>query len=216
MSVNIVIVDNHPIIRDGLKSLLESETDFKVVGFAGNGFEAVNLVRELSPEIVMMDISMPELNGIEATSRIKTEFPETNVIILSILGDSESIFRALKAGANGYLLKESVGQEVISAIRSVLAGHRYLSQKVDDTVIDAYLNEKMEKNIESPLELLSQREREVLQLVAEGNGSKEIADKLFISPKTVETYRSRIMKKLNLKDITALVRFALRHNIIEN
>jgi len=216
MSVNIVIVDNHPIIRDGLKSLLESETDFKVVGFAGNGFEAVNLVRELSPEIVMMDISMPELNGIEATSRIKTEFPETNVIILSILGDSESIFRALKAGANGYLLKESVGQEVIYAIRSVLAGHRYLSQKVDDTVIDAYLNEKMEKNIESPLELLSQREREVLQLVAEGNGSKEIADKLFISPKTVETYRSRIMKKLNLKDITALVRFALRHNIIEN
>ncbi len=216
MSVNIVIVDNHPIIRDGLKSLLESETDFKVVGFAGNGFEAVNLVRELSPEIVMMDISMPELNGIEATSRIKTEFPETNVIILSILGDSESIFRALKAGANGYLLKESVGQEVISAIRSVLAGHRYLSQKVDDTVIDAYLNEKMEKNNESPLELLSQREREVLQLVAEGNGSKEIADKLFISPKTVETYRSRIMKKLNLKDITALVRFALRHNIIEN
>ncbi len=216
MFVNIVIVDNHAIIRDGLKLLLESETDFKVVGSAGNGFEAVNLVRELSPEIVLMDISMPELNGIEATSRIKAEFPEINVIMLSILGDSESIFRALKAGANGYLLKESVGQEVISAIRSVLAGHRYLSQKVDETVIDAYLNEKMEKNIESPLELLSQREREVLQLVAEGNGSKEIAEKLFISPKTVETYRSRIMKKLNLKDITALVRFALRHNIIEN
>ncbi len=216
MFVNIVIVDNFAIIRDGLKLLLESETDFKVVGSAGNGFEAVNLVRELSPEIVLMDISMPELNGIEATSRIKAEFPEINVIMLSILGDSESIFRALKAGANGYLLKESVGQEVISAIRSVLAGHRYLSQKVDETVIDAYLNEKMEKNIESPLELLSQREREVLQLVAEGNGSKEIAEKLFISPKTVETYRSRIMKKLNLKDITALVRFALRHNIIEN
>jgi len=216
MATNIIIADDHGVIRDGLKFILENDNSFKVSGSAANGFEAVKLVRELSPDIVLMDINMPELNGIEATSRIKSEFPEIKIIILSFHGDSESIFRALKAGADGYLLKESAGQEVVTAIRSVLSGSRYLSKKVDDTVIDAYLNEKKDKGIESQVEVLSHREKEVLQLVAEGNSSKEIAEKLFLSPKTIETYRSRIMSKLDLKDTSALVRFALRHGIIES
>ncbi len=215
MKNRIIIADDHAVVREGLKLLLETEDDFAVIGTAENGLDALSLVREFSPDIVLMDISMPLLNGIEATARIIDEFPDAKIIILSMLGDSESIFRALKAGAKGYLLKESVGKEVISSIRSVLSGHRYLSRKVDDTVIDAYINERLGKDSGSPLEKLSKREKEVLQLVAEGKSSKEIAALLFLSDKTVETYRSRIMKKLNLKDITSLVKFALQHNVIE-
>ncbi len=214
MSIKIAIVDNHAIVRDGLKLIIELENDLQFLWESADGLEAINLVREKTPDVILMDISMPVMNGIESTKRILDEFPNVKIVILSMYGDAESIFRALKAGALGYLLKESVSNEVIDAIRIVNEGKRYLSQKVDETIIDAYVDEKLIFRRESPLDGLSSREKEVLQLVAEGKTSKEISEILFLSSKTVDTYRRRIMNKLGLNDITALIRFAIENKII--
>jgi DNA-binding NarL/FixJ family response regulator len=165
----------------------------------------------LKPQVVLMDISMPELNGIDATRRILNELPEIKVIILSVHSDSEHIFRAFQAGAYGYLLKESAGAEVVNAVHAVITGERYLSQKIANTVLQDYVRFRQSQ---SPLELLSAREREVLQLTVEGNSSAEMAARLGLSPKTVETYRSRLMEKLGVRDITELVRFAIKHGLI--
>ena len=211
MSIAVFLADDHTIVRDGLRYLLEAQKDIRVVGEAGDGRDAVRKVKTLQPDIVIMDIFMAELNGIEATAQICRECPSTRVIMLSMQSSSESILRALKAGASGYLLKESAGRELVNAIHDVHAGRRYLSPKVSDQVIGACLNNTEE--IRDPLASLSRREREVLQLVVEGKTSAEIADTLFLSVKTIETYRSRLMQKLGIKDIPGLIKFAIQHGL---
>jgi DNA-binding NarL/FixJ family response regulator len=213
MSIKLFLADDHAVVRDGLKFLLEAQQDIEVVGDADNGRDAVRLVAQLHPDIVILDIAMPGLNGIEAAGQIREACPSTQVIMLSMHSTSEHVFRALQAGARGYLLKESAGVEVVNAIRAVLAGRRYLSQKISDQVIDDYVSRRETVGAESPLARLSAREREVLQLVVEGKSSTDIAETLFLSPKTVETYRSRLMKKLGISDLPSLVKFAIQHGL---
>jgi DNA-binding NarL/FixJ family response regulator len=211
MPVTILLADDHAVVRDGLRALIEDGNDLKVVGVAGSGREAVSEAQRLQPDIVIMDIAMPELDGVEATRRIVEKCPDTRVLMLSMYLSAEHIYRALQAGAQGYVLKESAGDEVVEAIRAVRAGKRYLSHRITETVIDDYLREGASL---SPLDSLSLRERDVLQLVVEGKTNVAIAQALSLSPKTVETYRARIMKKLKVHDTVELVKFAMRHGLV--
>jgi DNA-binding NarL/FixJ family response regulator len=192
---------------------LEEEGDISVVGESADGRKAVRQVQKLRPDIVLMDIAMPKLNGIEATVQISENFPAARVVILSMHSSKEYIFRALAGGAKGYLLKESAGQEVVKAVRAVYKGKRYLSQRITETVIDDYIRQRQAAPAQSQLEQLSSREREILQLVVEGKSSSEIAEVLYLSPKTIETYRSRLMQKLGISDLPGLVKFAIRHGL---
>lgn len=211
MSITVLIADDHAVVRDGLKLLLESQQDIKVVALASNGREAVTLVKKLSPDVAVLDIAMPELNGIEAALRIREAAPRTRTIMLSMHATSEHVFRSLQAGAAGYLLKESAGSEVIKAVRAVHAGKRYLSENISN---DGHFPVgSTAAGARSPIESLSKREREVLQLVVEGRSSAEIAAAINLSPKTVETYRSRLMQKLDVHDVASLVKFALQHGV---
>ena len=211
MSITVFLADDHTIVRDGLRYLLEAHDNIKVIGEASSGRDAVKKVKNLQPNIVIMDIVMADLNGIEATEQICRECPATRVVMLSMQSSSESILRSLKAGASGYLLKESAGRELINAIYTVNSGQRYLSAKVSDQMVGAYLEQT--QGIQDPLSVLSQREREVLQLVVEGQTSAEIAEKLFLSVKTIETYRSRLMQKIGIKNIPSLIKFAIQHGL---
>jgi len=213
MAIKVFLADDHAVIRDGMQALLETQSDIHVTGTASNGRDTVRQVQKLRPDVVIMDIAMPELNGIEATSQVRELSPSTEVLILSMHSTSEHIFRALKAGAKGYILKESAGQEVVKAVRAVSARKRYLAQSIEEAVIDAYIRQRRPPADASPLETLSSREREILQLVVEGKSSAKIADALFISPKTVETYRSRLMRKIGVKDLPSLVKFAIQHGL---
>jgi len=213
MMIRIFLADDHAVVRDGLRMILEAQGDIIVVGDAADGRQAVRRVQQLRPDVAVIDIAMPELNGIEATHEIRQTCPTTQVVILSMHSTAEHIFRALEAGALGYLLKESAGREVVDAVRAVHAGRRYLSQRIADTVVDDYLRQRQAAEARSPLERLTPRERQVLQLVAEGKSSAEIGDILALSPKTIETYRSRIMQKLGLRDLPSLVKFAIQHGI---
>lgn len=210
MTITVLLADDHTIVRDGLKALLESQGDIRVIASTGNGREAVRLAGQHQPRVVVMDISMPDLNGIEATRQIRQANPDVQVIILSIHSTTEHIFRALQAGVIGYLLKESAGSELVSAVREAAEGRRYLSQKITETVLGDYLRQKQEH---SPLESLSEREREVLQLTVEGKTAAQVAEILSLSPKTVETYRSRLMQKLGVNDLPGLVKFAIQHGL---
>jgi DNA-binding NarL/FixJ family response regulator len=214
MTITIFLADDHAVVRDGLRALLEGQLDLEVIGEAANGREAVHEVAQHCPEVVLMDIAMPELNGIEATRQIRQVCPATQVIILSMHATSEHIFRALQAGARGYLLKEAAGSEVINAVRSVHAGQRYLSQKVSNTVVNNYIRQHEASAEQDPLARLTPREREVLQLVVEGKSSTEIADILSLASGTVNVYRSRLMRKLGLSDLPSLIKFAIRHGLI--
>ncbi|MCX5811466.1 MAG: response regulator transcription factor [Proteobacteria bacterium] len=214
MSITVFLADDHAVLREGLKLLLESQEDIIVSGNAANGRDAVRQTIKLRPDVIIMDISMPELNGIDATYQILEVCPSTRIIILSMHAASEHILRALKAGARGYLLKESAGKEIIQAVRTVYGGGRYLSLKISDNLIDNYLQRYGDNDIDNPLSRLSPREKEIMQLVAEGKSSIEIANIIFLSPKTVETYRSRLMQKLNVRDITGLIKIALKHDLI--
>lgn len=211
--LTIFLADDHCIVRNGLRLLLEAQPDFKIIGEASTGREAVSKILEKEPDIVILDIAMPDLNGIEATWQIRETNPSVQIIILSMYSSQGHITRALQAGVRGYVLKSSVATELIEAIRAVRAGHRYLSEKVSDLVIHDYLS--FEKtNIEvSPLTQLSSQEQKILKLVVEGNTSVQIAKTLSISPNTVDTYRSRIMYKLNVKDVPNLVKFAIQHGV---
>lgn len=210
MTIKVLLADDHAVVRDGLTLVLESQADMRVVGRAADGREAVQQVVETGPDVAVMDIAMPMLNGIEATEQIRDRCPETEVLILSVHSDAEHVFRALRAGALGYVLKESAGAEVISAVRSVHAGKRYLGAKISDTVIEDYLRQR---HTASPVEALSARERQVLQLVVEGRTSAEAAELLSLSTKSVDTYRSRMMQKLGISDLPSLVKFAIQHGI---
>jgi DNA-binding NarL/FixJ family response regulator len=210
MTIRVLLVDDHAIVRDGLRFLLDAHDEFDVVGGAANGRDAVREARELQPDVVIMDLAMPELNGTEATRQIHDSCPSTQVLVLSMHSTAEHIYRALQAGAQGYLLKESAGPELLAAVRTVHAGRRYLSQKIAETMVDDYIRER---HASSPLDSLSARERQILQFTVEGKSSAEAARALCLSPKTVETYRSRMMRKLGVADLPALVRFAIQHGL---
>lgn len=213
MTITIFLADDHAVVRDGLRFLLEAQPDLDVIGDAGNGRETVRLVDKHRPDIVIMDIAMPEINGIEATWEILQRCPSAQVIILSMHSTNEHIKRAVKAGARGFLLKESAGVEVVEAVREVFKGECYFSQKISNRLIDRIVWQICNDESESQLEKLSPREIEVLQLVVEGKTSLEIAEILSLSPKTIETYRSRLMNKLEIDDITGLVKFAIQHGL---
>ena len=213
MSIKVFIADDHAMMREGLRLIIEAERDISVIGEAADGRQAVRLIQRLTPDVVIMDIAMPMLNGIEATEQILDSKTCTRIIILSMHSSKEHIFRALEAGAKGYLLKESAGKELVKAIRAVYAGNRFLSDRISQTVIEDYIHQRIADSEESPIKRLSPREREVLQLVVEGKSSAEIASNLFLSPKTVETYRSRLMHKLGIKDLPGLVKFAIQHGM---
>lgn len=209
MNVRLALVDDHAIIREGLRYLLEQSSFIKVIGEAATGRECLARIEEWRPDMVIMDIAMPDINGIEATRLIKGQWPQVKVIILSVHSTSEHIYRSFEAGACGYVLKESIGEELINAIKAAQGNKRYLSMSIDDADIEM----KILFAARSPLTSLSNRERQVLQLVVEGATSAHIAKQLALSPKTVETYRSRIMQKLGLHDTPSLVKFALQHGL---
>ena len=214
MKIRVLVADDHAVIREGLRVMLGNQPDMQVVGTAANGREAVRLVDEHEPDIVVIDISMPELNGIEAIAQILPRHPHIKIIVLSIHETKPYVYRTLKAGAKGYLIKETAGLEVVDAVRAVYRGERYLSQRISDLLTDvSYRNLEVPIEI-SPLEQLSSREREILQLVAEGKTSHEIAERLSISSKTVDTYRSRLMHKIGVDDVAGLVKFAIQHGVI--
>ncbi len=210
MTIKVLLADDHAVVRDGLALVLQSQAEMQVVGKAADGRTAVQETVRLEPNVVVMDIAMPLLNGIEATEQIRDRCPDTEVLILSVHSSAEHVFRALRAGALGYVLKESAGSEVIAAVRSVSARQRYLGAKIADTVIEDYIRQR---HTVSPLDSLSPRERQILQLVAEGKTSAEGAAILAISPKSVDTYRSRLMQKLGIGDLPSLVKFAIQHGL---
>ncbi len=211
--INVFLADDHAVVRDGMAALMEVEQDIQVVGTASNGRQAVREIEKVKPDIVVMDIAMPELNGIDATLQVSKICPAVKVIMLSMHDSSEHIYQALKAGAKGYLLKESAGKEVVTAIREVSSGRSYFSEHIQKMVIETYLSSRDTISEKSPIDKLSDRERQVLQLVVEGKTSTEISEVLLLSPKTVATYRSRLMQKLGINELPGLVKFAIQHGL---
>jgi DNA-binding NarL/FixJ family response regulator len=210
VTIRILIADDHGVVAEGLKHLVEAQSDMEVVSLAVDGREAVRQARDLHPDVVLMDLSMPELNGADATRAILERDPKCRVIVLSMYSEREYVRRALKAGAAGYVVKRSAAKEVVEAIRAVHAGQRFLSPRVADVVLDDYAGE----GADDLLSKLSQREREVLQLLAEGHTGAQIAERLSLSQKTVETYRARLVEKLGIRDVAGLVRFAIQRGIV--
>jgi DNA-binding NarL/FixJ family response regulator len=210
MPITVILVDDHEVVRDGLRHLIDAQPDLRVLASFGEGRTAVRYAAETHPDIAVVDIAMPGMNGIEVTRLIHDACPASQVLVLSMHADPEYIYQAFRAGAAGYVVKDSAGSEVVSALRAVHAGRRYLSRGLDEEAIERYLRERGEGN---PLERLSARERQVLQLIVEGRTSAEVAEQLNLSPKSVDTYRSRLMAKLGIGDLPALVKFAIRHGI---
>lgn len=214
MKIRVLIADDHAIIREGLRIMLDNQADVQVVAVAADGRETIQLVEKHDPDIVVIDISMPELNGIEAIQQLLPLHPHMQVVVLSIHETKPYVYRALKAGAKGYLVKETAGLEVVDAVRAVHRGERYLSQRIMDLLTTESFQKNESLSDMGPLEMLSPRERQILQLVAEGKTSQEIAERLWISSKTVDTYRSRLMHKIRVEDMAGLVKFAIQHGVI--
>ncbi|MDP3183383.1 MAG: response regulator transcription factor [Desulfobaccales bacterium] len=212
MTIRILIADDHQIVRQGLRILLEKEPDMRVVAEADDGRATVRLVREISPEVVIMDVAMPDLNGIEATRQIVAEFPKIKVIALSMYADQRFVLNMLKAGASGYLLKDCAFEELTRAIRLVMAHKTYLSPGVTDIVVKDYTSGN-NSGKPSVFSTLSPREREVLQLMAEGKSTSQIAGLLHVSVKTIETHRQQVMHKLNIHSVAELTKYALREGL---
>ena len=213
MSITVLLADDHAAVRDGLQSMLEAQGDIEVIGHASNGHEALGQITELCPDVAVVDIAMPEMNGIDVTREVTKACPSTRVVILSMYSTTEYILQALQAGALGYVLKVSAGVEVINAVRAVHAGHRYMSDKMLYSVIDEYLSRSATESVKSPIERISPREREILQLVIEGKSSTEISRIIGISPKTIETHRSRLMKKLGARNLIDLLNLSIRYGL---
>jgi len=208
--IRILLADDHAVVRQGFKMILGAQSDMEIVGEASNGREAVELAERIKPDIVVMDVAMPELNGIEATRRLIGALPHARVIALSMHKDSVYVREVLRAGARGYLLKESGAEDLVRAVRAVAGGESWLSPAVSNAVLDDY-----RRHVTDPIDLLTSREREVLQMLAEGKTNKEIAVVLNLSVYTVDAHRGRIMEKLNLHSINELVRFAVRNGLID-
>ena len=212
--VRILLADDHTILRTGLRLVLEREPDFAVIAEASNGREALEAADRHRPDIVIMDIGMPILNGIEATKRINATHPAIAVIILSVHSDEGYILRALKAGARGYLLKDSAETDLIHAVRAVAAGKAFFSPLVSKVLADDYLRQIRQRGVDDPYDLLTSRERELLQLIAELKSTKDIAELLGVSPHTVDTHRGNLMQKLNVHSIPELILYAVRKGVI--
>ena len=214
MAIRILLADDHTVMRDGLRALLERQPDMAVVAEAADGRECVRLAEEQAPDVVIMDIGMPNMNGIEATRRITSEHPRVAVVILSMHQDESYVLRALKAGAKGYLLKDSLRAEVIEAIRMVAQGRSFLTRKIGRMLQEDYIRELDSRGLEDSYDLLTDREREVLQLIAEGRTNKEVAGLLGVGLTTIETHRTHILQKLGLHSIPELILYAVRKGII--
>jgi len=212
--ITLLLVEDHTIVRQGLRSLLEQSDDIKVIAEAEDGREAVKKTGQLNPDVVLMDISMPNLNGIEATRQIKKKYPDIKVLILTMHTTKEYIFQILFAGASGYLIKKSAHQELLSAVRAVHRGDYYLSPLVSKKVVDEYIEKTKETDVQDRFEKLTIREREVLQLIGEGRSNKEIANLLYLSMKTVETHKAHLMEKLDIHTTAGLIKYAIQKGII--
>lgn len=212
MNLNIILADDHEIMRDGLRSLIEKQSGMKVVAEAKNGRHALKLANKFNPDVVVMDISMPDLNGIEATRLISAECPGTKIVVFSMYSDRQFIVGALKAGASGYMLKNSAFKELVLAIRTVAKNQTYLSAKIASTVVKEYIEQLTVTHPPASTDL-TLREREVLQLIAEGVSAQSIADRLNVSIKTVQTHRRNIMEKLDIHSIAELTKFAIREGL---
>lgn len=211
----IIIAEDHTILREGLKSLLSSDEELEIIGEAGDGLEAIRRVNELEPDMVLLDLTMPRMNGMDAIREIKKNHPETRVLVLTVHKTEEYVLASLRAGADGYVLKDSTRAELVMAIHTVLSGKPYLSPGISQRVIQGYLDGKRGDQTRPVLETLTQRQREILKLIAEDYRNKEIADYLCISLKTVEKHRDNLMKKLDLHTAAALTAFAIEHGLIE-
>jgi two-component system response regulator NreC len=209
----IVLADDHHVVRQGLRTLLESEPDFRVIGEAGDGLEAVQLVERLQPDVLVLDLMMPSLNGLEVTRQVGQRSPQTRVVILSMHSSEAYVMEALRHGAAGYVIKASSAADLIKAVREVTAGRHYLSPPLSEHAIEAYIQRAKEATLDK-YETLTTREREVLHLAAEGHSNREIAERLSISPYTAMTHRANLMRKLDLHSQTDLVRYALQRGII--
>jgi two-component system response regulator NreC len=214
LKLRLVIVEDHTILREGLKALLSSSPDFEIAGEAEDGRAAIRLVETVKPDLVLMDLAMPRMNGMEAIQEIKRIAPEIKVVALTVHKSEEYVLATLQAGADGYVLKDATHAELVIAIKSVTAGKRYLSPGVSEKVIEGYLEGKKTIKSQSSWDTLTAREREILKLIAEGYKNKAIADYLYLSVKTVETHRSNLMKKLDLHDVSALTAFAIEKGLI--
>ena len=210
----VVIAEDHAILREGLRALLSSHPNLEVVGEAEDGREAIRCIDQLMPEVVLMDLSMPKMNGMEALREIKRRHPNTKVLTLTVHKTEEYILAALQAGADGYVLKDATSNELLMAIGSVISGKRYLSPGVSERVIEGYIEGKRTLEQKSSWDSLTQREREILKLVAEGYKNKEIAEQLYISVKTVEKHRANLMKKLDLHSASALTAYAIERGLV--
>lgn len=208
--IRILLADDHAMVRQGFRMILSSQPDMQIVGEAGNGKEAVEMTEKLLPDVIVMDVAMPELNGIEATRKIIAALPRSRILALSMHKDSVYVREILRAGARGYLLKDSIDSDLLAAVRAVAKGEGYLSPAVSDAVLTDY-----RKHVTAPLDLLTSREREVLQMIAVGKTNKDIANELKLSVYTVDAHRGRIMEKLNLHSTGELVRFAVRNGLID-
>jgi two-component system response regulator NreC len=208
--IHILLADDHAVVRQGFRMILGAQPDMEIVGEAGNGREVLDLAGKLQPDVIVMDVAMPELNGIEATRRISDSSPRTRVLALSMHKDSVYVREILRAGARGYLLKDSIASDLLAAVRAVARGEGYLSPGVSDAVLNDY-----RRHVTDPIDLLTSREREVLQMIAEGKTNKEIATVLNLSVYTVDAHRGRIMEKLNLHSVNELVRFAVRYGLVD-
>ena len=212
--IQILLADDHSVMRTGLRLVLERQEDFQVVAEASDGREAVALAQQHKPDVVVMDVTMPNLNGIEASRQIGSALPQTAIVMLSMHSDESYVLRALKAGARGYLLKESAESDLIAAVRAVHAGKAFFSPAVSRMLVEDYVRELKDREIEDSYELLTTREREVLQLVAEGKSNKDVANLLNLSLYTVETHRGNLMEKLNLHTVPELILYAVRKGVI--
>jgi DNA-binding NarL/FixJ family response regulator len=213
MSVKILLVEDHTLVRSGIRSLLEKSTAVKVVGDVGDGRQAVEMCRELDPDVVLTDVEMASLNGIETARQIHAAMPDVKIVMLSMHGDPQYVFESLKAGASGYVLKDAAFNEVLAAIESVMAGRRYLSPPLADLVMEDYVRRANGEKMGTELDKLSAREREILQLVAEGRSSAQVAGMIHISVRTVDTHRYNVMQKLGIHSIAGLTKFAIAHGL---
>jgi DNA-binding NarL/FixJ family response regulator len=210
----IAIVEDHRILRDGLRLLISSSANLEVVGEAGDGKEAIQMVSEVKPDLVLMDLSMPRMDGLDAISEIKSVSPETKLLILTVHKAEEYLFAALKEGADGYLLKDATSTELTLAIEKTLDGQQYISPGISEKLVTRFLEGKTPAQLKPSSDTLTQRERQILKLIAEGNKNKEIADFLCISIKTVEKHRANLMKKLNLHNASAITAYAMEKGLV--